>query len=59
MTWIKEHWELLVIAFGFGGIIQRDLDKETRLKKVEEAISEDIPEMKEMLARIDERTKKL
>lgn len=59
MAWLKEHWELLVIAFGFGGIIQRDLDKEHRLKKIEKAISEDIPAIREMVARIDERTKRL
>lgn len=50
---------MMLIFFGAGSLIQRDLDKESRLKKVEEVMIERLPRIEETLARIDERTKKL
>lgn len=36
MKFIQEHWEFLLAAFGFGGLVQRDLEKERRLTKIED-----------------------
>lgn len=55
MNYLKDHWEMLstftVMVFGLGGLA-------SRITKIEE-IHTDLQEMKEMLARIDERTKHL
>lgn len=55
MKYLQDHWDVFtaftVMIFGFGGL-------HTRVSKTEE-IHKDLQEMKEMLARIDERTKHL
>ncbi len=43
--------------FAVGGVYQKYQDQDKRIEKLENAIIIHIPEMKETLARIDERTK--
>ncbi len=59
MDFLKAHWDLCLFLFGFGGIYQKHKAHDERLERLEKALSEDIPEIKGMLARIDERTKRL
>ena len=55
MTYLKDHWEMLsaftVMVFGLGGL-------STRVSKIEQ-IHSDIQEIKEFMAKIEERTKHL
>lgn len=63
MSWIKEHWEaisaLALGGFGFGGIVSVQKSHGEKISKLEIILEKEIPEIKDMLARIDERTKKL
>ena len=55
MTYLKDHWEMLstftVMVFGLGGL-------HNRISKIE-LIQQDIQEIKQFMAKIDERTKHL
>jgi hypothetical protein len=61
--WIKQHFELLGgFFFGLGGVYvqhQHHGKEIVKLKDKQEQYSEDISDIKGMLQRIDERTKKL
>lgn len=63
MSLLKEYWEILtalaVGGFGFGELRSTQKAQGEKITKLEKIIEEDIPEMKDMLSRIDERTKKL
>lgn len=57
MNWLKEHWEIMLGFLAIGGAYQKHQDLEKRTDKLEEALMKHIPEMREILGRIDERTK--
>lgn len=59
MDWLKEHWEVMLGFLAIGGAYQKHQDLEKRTDKLEAIIVEDIPAIRETLARIDERTKHL
>ncbi len=59
MEWLKDHWEMMLGFFAIGGVYQKHQYHDKRIEKLEEAIIIHIPEIKETLARIDERTKHL
>lgn len=63
MDWIKAHWEMLSAfgfgAFGFGGIYSTQKEHEKKISKLEIILEKEIPEIKDILSRIDERTKHL
>lgn len=59
---LKDHWEFIVTIFAFGGLYndaKNEKDKVKTLEEMQKKYNEDIGEVKEMLGRIDERTKKL
>lgn len=59
MQYIKDHWELLLFVFGFGGVYRKHNEHDERMKKMEEIILVTIPKIHVDLAVIEERTKKL
>lgn len=63
MSLLKEYWELLtalaVGGFGFGELRSTQKAQGEKITKLEKIIEEDIPIIRDTLARIDERTKKL
>ena len=59
MELLKAHWDFILVVFGFGGLVVHNKEHRNKTDKLELIIEKEIPEMKDMLARIDERTKKL
>ncbi len=59
MDFLKSHWDFILVAFGFGGVIALNQEHKRKTDKLELIIEEEIPKIREFMAKIDERTKHL
>ncbi len=59
MEFLKQHWDFLLVVFGFGGVVALNDDHRKKTNKLELIIEEEIPKIREFMAKIDERTKHL